>query len=237
MMSYLIKANLFKYLHNNKSMQISLIGPGKIELHYQKLLSISLEEFNNHIKGISKALVNANIELDFLPDTGVNLEIAKKYKELGGKKVTGVIPESDIDFGVKHLEQYKSIQVNNRPLFDEFVDSENWYKHNSIKTLFGNACLYLGNSPGTEWERNAGTYLYYLMKGMKKDLKISLKKLNPSLNADENFTFFIYSPFLKTGKLSFEDEFYLKEYGIALEYIKDTKDLEIKLKKFNSKSQ
>lgn len=213
-------------------MRLSLIGPGKIELHYQKFLNISKEKFDREIKEIAKALAESEVEIEFLPDKGISLEIAKLYKQNKGKKVTAVLPKSDKSFGIKHIEPYLNEKINNKPLFDEVIDSENWFKHDLTKALFGNSVLFLGKSPGTELERNGAEYLLYLMKGMKENIQVSLKKLNPEIRADEDYTIFVYSPFILGGKLSKEDELYLKEYGIKLIYIKNPEELKRELEKF-----
>jgi hypothetical protein len=76
-------------------MRLSLIGPGKIDLHYQKFLNISKERFTEEIKEIAKAIADSGAEIEFLPDKGVSLEIAKIYKQQKGKKVIAVLPKSD----------------------------------------------------------------------------------------------------------------------------------------------
>jgi len=212
-------------------MRLTLLGPGKIELHYQKFLNIPKEKLDKEIKEIANALAESGTEIEFLPDKGISLEIAKIYKKQKGKKVTAVLPLSDKSFGVKHIKPYLDEKINNKPLFDKIIDSENWFKHDITKALFGNAALILGKSPGTELERNGAEYLLYLMKGMKENIKISLKDIHPELRADDKYTILVYSPFIIEGKLSKEDELYLKEYNIKLVYINNSKELKEELEK------
>ncbi|MBR9704026.1 hypothetical protein GOV12_01335 [Candidatus Pacearchaeota archaeon] len=215
-------------------MRLSLIGPGKIKLHYEKLLKIKKEVLNQEITKIANAISESIDEIDILPDQGISLEIAKIFKKQINKKVIGVLPMQDKEFKTIHLEQEKNLKINNKPLFNEFIDSGTWYKHDMTKALFGNAVLYLGKSPGTEIERNSAEYLIYLSKGFKKDLNTSLKNINPNLKANKDFTILIYTPFLKDKKLTSEDEFYLNEYNINYIYIKDSNHLKkelVRLKK------
>lgn len=209
-------------------MRLVLIGPGDIEFHYNELLNLDKNTFESHLKNISKALAESKTELALLPDRGIAFEIAKFYKQNKGKKVIALLPESDQDFGIKHLQSYLTTQINNKPLFNEKINTENWYKHDMIKPLFGDAVLYLGNSPGTEFEKSGAIYLYKLLTGKRQGVK-ALKTLHPDIRAKENFTFFIYSPFIIKNKLSQEDEAYIKKFNINLIYIKTPKQLKKEL--------
>lgn len=213
-------------------MIISLIGPGNIELHYQKFLKIPLKKFNSELEKIAQSIVNSKIELECLPDRGISFQIAKLYKQKGGKKVIAVIPKSDKTFGIKHLEPYINEKIDDKPIFDQIINSGDWFKHDMTKGLFGHAILCLGSSKGTDLERNGAEYLYKLMSGNKEGVETAGKFIHPEIKAGKNFTIFIYSPFLKNKKLSPEDEFYSKQYNINLVYIKNPKQLKEELIKF-----
>jgi len=212
-------------------MRISLIGPGNIDLHYEKFLGLSKSEFLSELEQIAQALVDSDVEIELLPDKGVSLELARLYKKKGGRKVIAVLPKSDKEFGIKHLQPHLNEQINGTPLFDETIDSGNWFKHDMTKTLFGNAVLYLGESPGTEIERNGGIYLQYLTSGFK-DADIPAISLHPEIKAGKDYTFLIYTSFMKPKKLSPASEFYLNEYKIKFKYIQDPKQLKQELKSF-----
>jgi len=214
-------------------MRLSIIGPGKTELHFQKFLNIPKNKLIKEINEIAKTISDSGAEIEFLPDKGISLEIARSYKNQKGKKVIAVLPKSDKIFGIKHLEPYLNEKVNNKPIFDEIIDSDNWFKHDIIKALFGNAVLLLGKSPGTQLEINGAVYLLHIMKGLKENINVSLCKIHPELKADIDFTIFIYSPFILGGKLSKEDELYLKEYKIDFVYINNPEELKQELIKFN----
>lgn len=215
-------------------MIISLIGPGNIPSHYYEFLKLKEKKFNSELEKIAQSIANSGIELECLPDRGISFQIAKLYKQKGGKKVTAIIPKSDKTFGIKHLQPYIDEKINNKPIFDKIIDSGDWYKHDMTKALFANAILYLGSSPGTDLERNGSIYLYKLISGNRKGIEIVGKFIHPEIKADKNFTVFVYSPFLKNKKLSPEDEFYLNKYKINLIYIKNPKNLEKELKKFQN---
>jgi len=208
-------------------MRLSLIGPGDIEYHFQELLKIPKAKFQSKLEQIAQALVDSGTELEILPDRGISFQIAELYKQKGGKKVVGAIPKSDKTFGIKHLEPYM-----NSKIIDETIDTENWYKHDLIKGLLGNAVLYLGSSPGTNGELNYAIYLYKLLTGRKEGVEIAEKYIHPEIKAGKNYTIFVYQPFLKTNKLSEETEAYIKKFNINLVYIKSPEQLKKELEKF-----
>ena len=65
-------------------MRLALIGPGDIELHYQKLLKIPKAKFNSEVEKIAQSIVNSGLEIECLPDRGISFQIAKLYKQKGG---------------------------------------------------------------------------------------------------------------------------------------------------------
>lgn len=209
--------------------KLSLIGPGDIDFHYYQLLKIKSEKFQSELEKIAKALSELNISLELLPDKGICIELAKLYKKFGGKEVIGTIPQSDKTFGISHLQEYTDTKVNGKLLFDRIINSGDWFKHDLIKGLMGNAILYLGASPGTDGERNYAVYLYKLMKRFKEGVEVTGKKIHPEISAGENFSIFVYSPFLINKKLPSEDEAYMKKFGISLFYVKSPNQLKGKL--------
>lgn len=213
-------------------MRLILIGPGDIRFHYLKLLGFKDRGFSSELEKIAKSIAESGAEIELLPDAGISLEIAKLYKQKDGNRVIGVAPLSDKTFGVKHLEQYIKAKIDGKPIFDEIIDSGDWYKHDLTKALFGNACLCLGLSPGTEGERQYGIYLYKLIAGFKEGVEISGKRIHPELRAGKDYTLFVYSPFYKSKRLSEEDEAYCKKFGVKLVYIKDSKQLKERLLNF-----
>lgn len=209
-------------------MRLSLIGPGDIEYHFQKLLKIPKQKFQSELEKIAQALVDSGVELEILPDKGISFRLAELYKQKGGIRVIAAIPKSDKTFGVKHLEPF-----TNSEIIDETIDTENWYKHDLIKGLLGNAVLYLGSSPGTNGELNYAIYLYKILTGRKEGVEVAGKFIHPEVRAGNNYTIFVYSPFLKSGKLNEETEAYIKKFNIKLIYANNSKQLKTELEKFS----
>ena len=157
----------------------------------------------------------------------INASKRKIYKQKGGKKVIAAIPQSDKTFGIKHLEQFINSEI-----IDEKVNTGDWYKHDLIKGLLGNAVLYLGNSPGTNGELNYAVYLYKILTGRKEGVEIAGKFIHSEIRAGKDYTIFVYSPFLKSGKLSEELENYIRKFNISLVYINNPNQLRDKLRSF-----
>ncbi|MDD5192987.1 MAG: hypothetical protein PHF67_00200 [Candidatus Nanoarchaeia archaeon] len=213
--------------------RVCLIGPGDVEYHYQELLGFSKGKLDSELEKIAQSLVDSDSELTFLPDGGVSLEVAKKFRALGGKKIIGLVPLSDKHPGIGHLRQYMDTSVDGKPLFDEFIDTGDWAKHDLTMALFGDVVLFLGKSPGTEGERNYGIYMYKIVTGRKKGVKQPIETIHAQARAGKNFpyTIMIYSLFLADKKLSPEDEAYMKKFGINLSYIISPENLKKELKK------
>lgn len=213
-------------------MRLSLIGPGDIEFHFQNILKIKKDKFEDEIKAIAKAIAESDVEIEILPDKGITLEIAKYYKEYKGKRIIAALPKSDKTFGIKHLKQFIEQKMDEKPFFDEIIDTENWFKHDLIKGLLGNAVLYLGSSPGTNGELNYAIYLYKIITRQKENLKTTKEDIHPEIKAGENFTIFVYQPFLLSKKLDKETEEYIKKFNIKLVYLKNPEQLKEELIKY-----
>ena len=216
-------------------MRLSLIGPGDIEFHYYEFLGWPKKKFESELEKIAQATAESRVEIELLPDKGISLELAKRYKKFSGKKVIGAVPKSDTTFGIKHLEEYLQLQSKGQNLFDRIIDTENWFKHNLIKGLLGDAILYLGSSPGTDGELSYAVYLFKLLSGRKQGIEVAGKHIHPEIQARNDFTVFTYSPFLANKKLNLEQEAYLRRFNINLVYIENPKQLRQELERFQSR--
>jgi hypothetical protein len=205
-----------------EAMRIVLSGPGNIEYHFNELLQISKEDLDEHILNITRVLLND--ELVLLPDKGISLEIAKKYKELNGKRVIATLPKEDYEIGIDHLKTNLNLDI-----WDEIINTKTWYKHDLMHNLFGDVILYLGNSLGSIGELAYGFYLYKL-------LGKNTIKLNSEIKAGQSIPFIVlvYKPFVKE-KLSFELEEYIKKAQGQIFYIENAEELKDKLNDLKTK--
>ncbi len=216
-------------------LKICLIGAGDIEYHYFNLLKIKKEDFEKEIEEIGKVLAKTECEILLLPDRGVSLEVAKKYKEYGGRKVIGTIPYSDKEFGIEHLKTYIETKVRGNALFDEFIDTNNWYKQDLIHCILGDVILMLGISLGSMGELVYGYYLYKLFEGKKPEVKAKRDIIHPETLAGKRISYstIIYKPFIK-DKLPYEIEKYIEKFKGRLYYVNDSKELMYVLKKLKN---
>lgn len=214
-------------------LRVNLIGAGDVSFHYQELLKISEKEFNKHIEELAKVLAK-HVEISLLPDRGAPFELAKKYREFSGRKVTGIIPLNDKDFGMKHLQPYFEAEHNKKKIFDEVINTENWYKQHMLMALFGDVILMLGNSLGSMYELTSGYYIYKLFLKLKEKVNIDKSKLHKDIKAGDKvpFSVIVYMPFMKS-RLPEEIEAYIEKMNCNVFYIKDSKELENVLKKLN----
>ena len=120
---------------------------------------INQSEYKNWISNISKVLEEELTELHIIPDDGVPLDIAKKYKELGGNNVIGYVPKNYDN----QLKQYFNFCDDIR-VFDG-----NWTALNTSLSLKGNLIIAIGLSSGTMVEI---AYTKYHNKYLKKDIPI-----------------------------------------------------------------
>jgi hypothetical protein len=209
-----------------EKMRVVLIGAGDIEFHYKNLLKLNEEDIDKHTKDIANALVEADAEIVLLPDRGFCLEVAKKYKEIGGKKVIGLVPKSDKKYGITHLKKYMELKINNEFLFDEFINSGDWYSANQTHCLFGENILMLGTSTGTLGELCFGYYVYKLFLGHKVEVEIDMKKHHAEFVAGSRIPLdtIIYAPLI-IEKLPVEIEKYVEKFGTKIIYVKNFREL------------
>ncbi len=101
-------------------MRISILGAGDVS-KISRCTSIKDNDLDELIEQIAQFLVDKGVEIVIIPNKGIPLEIAKKYKEKGGNKVLGVVPTKDKDYGLKHIEEFI-------PLVDERINVDSWYQ-------------------------------------------------------------------------------------------------------------
>jgi len=121
-------------------MRISLLGPGDLTkiLRFTKL---SEQEINKLIEDIGKLIAKKGHEIVIIPNKGIPLEITKAYKKNKGKRVYGIVPTKDKDFGISHIEPYLQF-------IDEKIEVDTWYEAASKIASSGEACIVVGLSPG-----------------------------------------------------------------------------------------
>ena len=213
-------------------LKVTLIGAGDINYHYCELLKIKEKIVFAHLDDIAHSLNESGSELIVTPDKGVSFEVAKRYKLIGGKKVTALAPISDKRWGIGHLEKYLDEKFNNKKIVDETIDTLNWLEHDSTHNLFGDVTLVLAHTLGATRELCGGYYLYKLFGGAKPEAKIAMEKVHLQICVGKKIPFdtIVYSPFVKE-KLPIEIEKYIQKLGCRVHYVSNKKELLSILKK------
>lgn len=211
--------------------RVSLIGPGDVAWHYERLLGIHNTEFNEHIEGLAEVLARNGHELSLLPDKGAPYELAKAYRRQSDGIIVANVPASDTNIGIEHLQRYREAEIKGKPVFNKEIDTGTWYKQDVTHTLFADAVLLLGSSLGSLGELNLGYYVYNLLGGHKTKVQARKKRVNKEILAGREFTFttLCYTPFMK-DKLPVEIEAYIRKSGGQVQYIDNANELEKALK-------
>ena len=128
------------------------------------------------------------------------------------------------------MQEYIEAKVNGKKVFDDFIDTGDWYKQDLTCCLFGEKVLVLGLTTGSLGELSYAFYLYKIFAGKKEKVKLGSESIHPKIIAGKNFPFTVlaYRPFIK-DKLPYELEKYIKRFGGILKYIKNTEELKNEL--------
>lgn len=207
-------------------LRATLIGAGDISFHYNDLLNIPEEKLDEEIAKIAEVLAESGTEIILTPDRGICFEIAKEYKRCNGKKAYGIVPASDRDLGIKHLQPYLDSRVNGEKVIDNTLDTGNWYKQWFMHNLFGDIILLLGSSLGSHGELMCSYYFYKVFNGDKPEISARKKDIHQDIKAGEKMplTLLIYRPFIKEN-LNPEIEAYIIKSGGKIIYVEDAEEL------------
>jgi hypothetical protein len=205
-------------------LRISLIGPGDTRYHFLELLGMDKADLDLHLDSIAKAVSEHEIVL--LPDGGACFEVAKRYRDIGGKKVCGTVPIADKDFGIAHLEAYINSETHGKKIFEEIIDTHSWYRQDLLHCLFGDCVLMLGNSLGSMGEMAYAYYIYKIFNGGKPEVNVPKKAIHPKIIAGDRipFSLIVYMPFFRQS-LGYELESYIAKIGGKVYYVKDSEEL------------
>jgi len=137
-------------------MRISVLGTGDMT-KIPRYCDVSEEELKKIITKVAEMIAKKEHELVIIPDRGIPLEIAKMYKEHGGKKLLGFVPTKDKRYGIKHIEP-------NLHLLDEQIEVDSWYDADGEIAAAGDVCIVIGISPGIMREITVLKYHYRYLK-------------------------------------------------------------------------
>ena len=141
-------------------MRVSVLGTGDLT-KIPRFTNISKEKLKEIINTLGKLLAEKGHELIIIPDRGVPLEIAKVYKENRGKKLLGIVPVKDTQYGIDHIKK-------NLPLLDETLEVDHWYDADGEIAAAGDVCIVIGMSPGIMREITVLKFHYRYLKSQTK---------------------------------------------------------------------
>lgn len=121
-------------------MKIGILGPTNIRAFCSRL---GIEEFEYlaKVEKIAAYLASNMFEIVIVPHRNSLSEyFARVYMDNKGKKVHGVYPEQDMEFGVGTI---------NVDICDQYIKAENWREVPELLDQNSDALLCLGFGPGT----------------------------------------------------------------------------------------
>jgi len=137
-------------------MRVVVLGTGdltKIPRHTK----LKENELKKLVEDVATLIAIKGHELVIVPDRGIPTEVARIYKEKGGKKVYGLVPVKDAKFGDKHIQPYLH-------LLDEKIEFDHWYDVDGEIAAAGDVCIIFGISPGIMREFCILKYHYRYLK-------------------------------------------------------------------------
>ena len=168
-------------------MKISIFGSGDIN-KIIKYSETNEEELKKLLEDLGKFLVKKNVEIVIVPSRGISYDIAKIYKDNGGKKVIGLIPKEDKQYGLNHIKEYMDI-------IDEEINIGNWYDLNGKIAAYGDLAICIGLSGGSICNIAMLKYHHKYLKNKTKLIifknTISNKKLPKELEEEIKYLHYI----------------------------------------------
>jgi len=169
-------------------MKIGILGPSKPEDWY-KLIRINKKDYLEKIKKTAKLLQKKKYSIVIVPHKGSLSNIfAKYYSDFNGKKIIGIIPLEDKEFGYDYLD---------KEICDETIDAGTWRNVPECLDENSDILLVLGLGPGifveigqTKWFKVNKIYVIkeFISQPMHKELtsqlpieEISLEELEKKL--------------------------------------------------------
>lgn len=165
-------------------LKVSIIGPSD-PWYISRHTRLTRNAVIDITEKIGKLLAANNVEIIFVPDTGVAHFVAKAYKKAGGPKVIGLVPKDPEPFGIRHLEP----QMN---VVDEIKELPDWYHITGKICQEGDFVICVGMSPGTMAEL-AWMKFYWSFFGIDKRVIVFMNTLsNPIPSEVEEGLWLIY---------------------------------------------
>ena len=179
-------------------MIFSIIGTGDAS-KIKRYTNLNLDQFKTILIRLADILAKSGDSIMIIPDTGVPLELAKIYKQKGGAEVIGIVPTTDMEYGIKHIEK-------NLGIIDKKVEVNSW--HQAAPRLIYNSdiVICLGISSGTlidlgyvkynlKWKPKKVQKVFVfrnMISGLPRELEEDLKPVLVYINQPEELLKYLY---------------------------------------------
>ena len=169
-------------------MKATILGTSQMDNILQKVLD--REKLDNLLDEISQVLVENCEEVFVVPQEGVYFDVAMRYKEKGGKKVTGLVPSGDEKYRIDHIK-------HNLDKVDHRIDLKDWYWLNGEIASKEDVAIVLGYSGGVFSDLS---FIKYHRKFLEKETKVIIfentvsQRLPPEFEKDIGDVSYITSP-------------------------------------------
>lgn len=121
-------------------MRCGIIGPSNYA-RVAKVINLTQEDYLKKVAGIAGLIAKLGFEIMVTPQLGtLPYFFVQEYKKAGGKKVIGVIPLQDTEFGISRLDKSVCLEV---------IDCGVWRQQASFLASESDFQLCLGFSSGT----------------------------------------------------------------------------------------
>lgn len=137
-------------------MKISVLGSGDLD-KITRHTSLKEKDVRLFIENIARFLAEKKFEIVIIPDKGIPVEIAKKYKEFGGKKLFGIVPVNDKKYGIRYIEA-------NLGMLDKVIEVNDWYNADGEIAASGDYAICFGLSGGILREISVLKFHYKYLK-------------------------------------------------------------------------
>lgn len=137
-------------------MRVVVLGTGDLT-KIPRFTKVSHEKLRELVDSVARLLAEKGHELVIIPDRGIPVEVARVYKQHGGRRVWGVVPTKDKIYGTKHIEP-------NLHLLDKRIEVASWYDADGTIAASGDVCIVFGMSPGIMREFTVLKYHYRYLK-------------------------------------------------------------------------
>ena len=141
-------------------MRVSVLGTGDMT-KIPRMVGLPESEVKKIIVKVGVLLAVKGHELVIIPDRGVPIEIAKVYKDNGGKQLLGIVPTKDTQYGTTFIE-------GNLSLLDKQLEVDHWYDADGEIAAAGDVCIVIGMSPGIMREVCVLKYHYRYLNSKTK---------------------------------------------------------------------